>query len=177
MRQRTEQLAERAAEMTKQLLGFSRQAELRLVPVDLDQILGNLSRVIRAVLPEDVEIRTFTDPSLPPITADPGALEQILLNLVTNARNAMTEGGRLTIEARAHDLGEPFVATHPYMEPGTYVSLEVTDTGTTPSTLPGSGQGIVGMQERAILLGGTFEAGPRDGGGFRVLARLPIGDQ
>ena len=57
------------------------------------------------------------------------------------------------------------------------LDIEVTDTGTTTSTLPGSGHGIVGMQERAILLGGTFEAGPRPGGGFRVMARLPIGDQ
>ena len=58
-----------------------------------------------------------------------------------------------------------------------HLDIEVTDTGTAPSTLPGSGQGIVGMKERAILLGGTFEAGPRPEGGFRVLARLPIGDQ
>jgi len=58
-----------------------------------------------------------------------------------------------------------------------HVDIEVTDTGTATSTLPGSGQGIVGMRERAMLLGGTFEAGPRPEGGFRVLARLPIGDQ
>ena len=58
-----------------------------------------------------------------------------------------------------------------------YLNIEVTDTGTATSTLPGSGQGIVGMKERASLLGGTFEAGPRPEGGFRVLARLPIGDQ
>ena len=58
-----------------------------------------------------------------------------------------------------------------------HLGIEVTDTGTATSTLPGSGQGIVGMQERAILLGGIFEAGPRPEGGFRVLARLPIGDQ
>jgi two-component system NtrC family sensor kinase len=122
--------AERASEMTRQLLGFSRQAELRMVPVDLHQVVGNLSRVIRAVLPEDVEIRTFAEESLPPITADPGAIEQILLNLVTNARDAMPEGGRLTIEAKALTLGEPFITNHPYMNPGSYVSLEVTDTGT-----------------------------------------------
>ncbi|MDH3538999.1 MAG: sensor histidine kinase, partial [Acidimicrobiia bacterium] len=58
-----------------------------------------------------------------------------------------------------------------------HLDIEVTDTGTETTPLPGSGQGIVGMQERAILLGGTFEAGPRPGGGFRVAARLPIGDQ
>lgn len=58
-----------------------------------------------------------------------------------------------------------------------HLDIEVTDTGTATSALPGSGQGIVGMRERAILLGGTFEAGPRPEGGFRVLARLPIGDQ
>jgi signal transduction histidine kinase len=58
-----------------------------------------------------------------------------------------------------------------------HLDIEVTDTGAATSTLPGSGQGIVGMNERAILLGGTFEAGPRPEGGFRVLARLPIGDQ
>lgn len=57
------------------------------------------------------------------------------------------------------------------------LDIEVTDTGTSPSTLPGAGQGIVGMRERAIILGGTFEAGPRAEGGFRVMARLPIGDQ
>jgi signal transduction histidine kinase len=58
-----------------------------------------------------------------------------------------------------------------------HLEIEVTDTGTAKSALPGSGQGIVGMKERAILLGGTLEAGPRPEGGFRVLARLPIGDQ
>ena len=58
-----------------------------------------------------------------------------------------------------------------------YLDIEVTDTGTATSTLPGSGQGIVGMRERASLLGGIFEAGPRPEGGFRVFARLPIGDQ
>ena len=58
-----------------------------------------------------------------------------------------------------------------------HLDIEVTDTGTGTSTLPGSGHGIVGMQERAVLLGGTFEAGPRPEGGFRVLARLPIGEQ
>ena len=58
-----------------------------------------------------------------------------------------------------------------------HLDIEVTDTGTATNTLPGSGQGIVGMQERALLLGGTFDAGPRLGGGFRVVARLPIGEQ
>ena len=58
-----------------------------------------------------------------------------------------------------------------------YLSIEVTDTGTATSTLPGSGQGIVGMRERAALLGGSLEAGPRPEGGFRVTASLPIGDQ
>jgi signal transduction histidine kinase len=58
-----------------------------------------------------------------------------------------------------------------------HLDIEVIDTGTATSTLPGSGQGIVGMKERATLLGGTFEAGPQSEGGFRVLARLPIGDQ
>ncbi len=58
-----------------------------------------------------------------------------------------------------------------------HLEIEVTDTGTSPNTLPGSGHGIVGMQERALLLGGTFDAGPRLGGGFRVVARLPIGEQ
>ena len=58
-----------------------------------------------------------------------------------------------------------------------HVDIEVIDTGTGTTTLPGSGQGIAGMQERAMLLGGTFEAGPRPEGGFRVLACLPIGDQ
>jgi signal transduction histidine kinase len=57
-----------------------------------------------------------------------------------------------------------------------YLDIEVTNTGTAQGAQPGSGQGIVGMQERAILLGGTFEAGPRPEGGFRVLARLPMGD-
>ena len=58
-----------------------------------------------------------------------------------------------------------------------HLDIEVTDTGAAQNALPGSGQGIVGMQERALLLGGTFDAGPRLGGGFRVSARLPIGEQ
>ena len=79
--------------------------------------------------------------------------------------NVLKHGG---VDAAAHVRLE---------EADGHLDIEVTDTGEATSTLPGSGQGIVGMQERAALLGGTFEAGPRPEGGFRVLARLPIGDQ
>ncbi len=79
--------------------------------------------------------------------------------------NVLKHGG---VEAAAHVRLE---------ESDGHLDIEVTDTGTGGGTLPGSGQGIVGMRERAALLGGTLEAGPRPEGGFRVAARLPIGDQ
>ena len=79
--------------------------------------------------------------------------------------NVLKHGG---VDAAAHVRLE---------EADGHLDIEVTDTGTATSALPGSGQGIVGMHERAVLLGGTFEAGPRPEGGFRVRARLPIGVQ
>jgi two-component system cell cycle sensor histidine kinase/response regulator CckA len=127
--QETRTAAQRGSDLVKKLLGFSRRGKLELQPTDLAQLVANLSGVLRRVLPENVEVIMLTNPPLDPAMADPGAIEQILLNLATNARDAMPEGGRLTIEVRSDWLDGGYHATHPWVEPGRYVSISVTDTG------------------------------------------------
>ncbi|UCG85939.1 MAG: response regulator [Gemmatimonadota bacterium] len=127
--QETRTAAQRGSDLVKKLLGFSRRGKLEMRPTDLAQLVANLSGVLRRVLPENVEVEMISDPPLDPAMADPGAIEQILLNLATNARDAMPGGGRLTIEVRSDWLDEGYHATHPWVEPGRYVSISVTDTG------------------------------------------------
>jgi len=127
--QETRTAAQRGSDLVKKLLGFSRRGKLEMRPIDLAQLVANLSGVLRRVLPENVEVAMRAEPPLDSAMADPGAVEQILLNLATNARDAMPGGGRLTIEVRSDWLDEGYHATHPWVEPGRYVSISVTDTG------------------------------------------------
>ena len=121
--------AERAAGLTRQLLAFSRQQVLQPRIVDLNDLVSNLEKMLRRLIGEDVELATSLDPGLGSVKADPGQIEQVLMNLAVNARDAMPDGGRLTIETRNAELDPDYAARRPPTRTGPYVMLAVTDSG------------------------------------------------
>ena len=120
---------ERAAQLTRQLLLFSRKAVFEPRVIDLNDLVQRSGVMLRRLIAEDIELTLTLAPMLPGITADPSQLEQLLLNLALNARDAMGEGGRLTIETRSVKFDEAFCVTHPDHKPGRFVRLVVADTG------------------------------------------------
>jgi two-component system cell cycle sensor histidine kinase/response regulator CckA len=121
--------AERAAGLTRQLLAFSRQQVLQPKIVDLNVIVSDVEKMLRRLIGEDIQLTSSLDPGLGSVTADPGQIEQVLMNLAVNARDAMPEGGHLTIETRNAELGADDAARHPPTLAGRYVMLAVTDSG------------------------------------------------
>ena len=121
--------AERAAGLTRQLLAFSRQQVLQPRVVDLNDIVSNLEKMLRRLIGENVRLETALDPTLGRVKADPGQLEQVLMNLVVNARDAMPDGGSLTIQTVNADLGPGYAERHTPILSGPYVMLAVSDTG------------------------------------------------
>jgi PAS domain S-box-containing protein len=121
--------ASRAAELTNQLLAFSRKQMLRPRVLDLNAAVAGVQRILSRVIGEDVELVIDLEPELWPTLADPGQIEQVLLNLAVNARDAMPDGGVLRIETRNLRLGGGGGAAGPALPPGDYVRLEVGDTG------------------------------------------------
>jgi CheY-like chemotaxis protein len=124
-----EAAAQRAAALTRQLLLFSRQQVLDPKVLDLNDVVTNLDRMLARMLGEQVELTLRLDPGLGHVRADRGNLEQVIMNLAINARDAMPEGGRLTIETTNVIADEAFVSQHLGCKPGSYVRLAVTDTG------------------------------------------------
>jgi two-component system, cell cycle sensor histidine kinase and response regulator CckA len=120
---------ERARDLTRQLLAFSRHQVLELKVLDLDAVLSGMEKMLKRLLGESVELSIRSFGVLEKIKADPGQLEQVVLNLAVNAKDAMTAGGRLTFETANVELDEDYVRLHPEVTPGTYVLLTVTDTG------------------------------------------------
>ena len=119
----------RAASLTRQLLAFSRKQVIQPVPLDLNAVVDDMSKMLQRLIGEDIEIRFSRDPNLGTIKADPGQIEQILMNLAVNARDAMTRGGKLFIETSNSELDEPYTRQHAFVKPGRYVLLSVSDTG------------------------------------------------
>ena len=121
---------ERAAALTRQLLAFSRRQVLQPRILDLNLVVSEMEKLLRRLIGEDVVLTTRLDPGLASVRADPGQLEQVLMNLAVNARDAMPGGGTLTIETRNAQLDAVFAAAHPCARVGRYVVLVVADTGT-----------------------------------------------
>jgi signal transduction histidine kinase len=122
--------AERAASLTRQLLAFARKQIIEPVPLDLSSVVSGSIQMLRRLLGEDIEITVVLDEGLGVVEADPGQMQQLLVNLTVNARDAMPEGGTLVIETANVVVADEYLATHPEVSPGRYVTLSVTDTGT-----------------------------------------------
>src|ERR1017187_2386058 len=120
---------QRAAVLTQQLLAFGRKQLLQPVPLNLNQVAEGVEKMLRRILGEDIDFVQVLAPDLGVVRADPGQIEQVLMNLVVNARDAMSAGGKLTIETSNVELDEEYVAHHVSVKPGPYVQLAVTDTG------------------------------------------------
>ncbi len=121
--------AERAAALTRQLLAFSRKQMLNPVVLDLNQLITTMGGMVTRLIGEDIDLATVLSPELRPVKADRGQIEQVMMNLVVNARDAMPKGGKLTIETRNINLGATYMRQHPEVRPGSYVMVAVSDTG------------------------------------------------
>src|SRR2546429_6266224 len=127
--QEIEKAAKRAAGLTRQLWIFSRQQVLEPRALDLNALIGNLEKMLHRLIGEDIELLTKPAAGLGAVRADPGQLEQAIVNLVVNARDAMPQGGRLTIETAQVELDRGYVAGHVPTQPGRDVLLAISDTG------------------------------------------------
>ena len=122
--------SERAAALTRQLLGFSRQTLLQPKVLDLNEVVTETATMLRRLIGEDILLATVLDPAIGLVKVDPGQLNQLLMNLCVNARDAMPGGGKLTIETRPVVLGEDYADPHLGCSQGPHIMLAISDTGT-----------------------------------------------
>jgi PAS domain S-box-containing protein len=121
--------ARRAASLTRQLLAFSRKQMLEPKVLDPNEIVDNIEKMLRRLIGEDVVLTTVLSPGISAVKVDPGQMEQVVINLAVNARDAMPQGGRLTIETHNIELNEDYCRFHSDVKPGRYTLLSMTDNG------------------------------------------------
>ena len=121
--------ATRAANLTRQLLLFSRRQPMEFTPINLNTTVDNLLKMLNRLIGEDITIKTELEPELWTVKADAGNIEQAIMNLTVNARDAMPEGGTLTITTENVNLDEDYCKTYTYARPGRFVCLTIEDTG------------------------------------------------
>ena len=183
----------RAAELTRQLLAFSRKQVLDVCPVNLNDTITNVTRMLQRVIGEDIRLEQQLTRELPVIRADEGMLEQVLLNLVVNARDAMPGGGRLVIRTDAVKLDQDYARQSPEASAGDFVRLTVADTGCgiPPEVLPhifepffttkevgkGTGLGLATVYGIARQHNGWVEVKTRAGAGTDFKVFLPVSPQ
>ncbi|MDB4929217.1 MAG: periplasmic sensor hybrid histidine kinase [Myxococcaceae bacterium] len=184
--------AQRAAQLTRQLLAFSRKQLLQPVIFDVNQSIREMSKMLQRVIGEDIELETRLGESPVRCKTDPGQIEQAMLNLVVNARDAMPRGGKLTIEARQIALDQEHCRLHPNARPGEYVRISVTDTGsgmspevlarvfepffTTKAAGSGTGLGLAMVYGTVQQSGGHVEVRTQPGRGSTFTIYLPATD-
>lgn len=121
--------AERAAVLTRQLLAFSRRQPIIPRLLDLNELVANMDKMLRRLIGEDIDVLSEFAPNLGKVKADPGQMEQVIMNLAVNARDAMPKGGKLTIETANIDLDSGYASHHLSVAPGKYIMLAISDTG------------------------------------------------
>lgn len=183
--------AHRAAGLTRQLLAFARRQMLEPRNLNLNEIISEVTNLLQKVIGEQVELKMALAPDLAVCRADPTQVEQVLMNLCLNARDAMRDGGRLTIETQNATLDEEYCRIHPYAKPGRYVLVSVSDTGvgmdaatlehlfepffTTKETGKGTGLGLATVYGIVKQHGGLLHAYSEPGHGATFRVYLPVG--
>jgi len=181
--------ADSAASLTRQLLAFSRKQIIEPRVLDLNDLIGNLHKMLGRLIGEDIEMRTIQAPGLGAVKIDPGQFEQVLVNLVVNAKDAMPDGGQLVVETANVELGEDYCLTHPNARSGRYVMLAVSDTGhgmssevkahlfepffTTKPRGRGTGLGLATIFGAVQQAGGTIEVYSEVDHGTTIKLYLP----
>jgi PAS domain S-box-containing protein len=122
--------AQRTAVLTRQLLAFSRKQVLQPRVLDLNEVVTETERMLRRLIGEDIDLALGLAASLSPVVADPGQIQQVIMNLVVNARDALPKGGRITVETADVTIDEEYARAHSTVKPGAYVLLAVSDNGT-----------------------------------------------
>jgi len=180
---------ERAAALTQQLLAFSRKQIIEPKVVHLDHLVAETHKMLTRLIGEDIALQATTGKSLGSVKVDPGQFQQILMNLVVNARDAMPDGGKIVIETANVDLDEGYCALRPYVKPGRFVMLAVSDTGhgmteevkerifepffTTKEQGSGTGLGLATTYGIVKQAGGSIEAYSEVGIGTTIKIHLP----
>jgi PAS domain S-box-containing protein len=181
--------ADRAAGLTRQLLAFSRQQVITQQAVALDQVVEGMENMLQRLIGAQIELTTEVWPGLTPILADRTQVEQILMNLIVNARDAMPNGGKIAIELRNIELDSIGVAAHPGLKPGDYVEMSVSDTGsgmdaetaarifepffTTKEGGKGTGLGLATVYGIVQQNGGAIEVQSKVGHGTTFFIYMP----
>jgi CheY-like chemotaxis protein len=180
---------ERAAVLTRQLLAFSRKQVIAPRVLDLNTVVAGVERMLRRLIGADIDFATRLQPELGHVRADAGQVEQVILNLVLNARDAMPRGGKLTIETADADLDASYAAAHAGVARGQYVRLAVSDTGcgmtdevrrhlfepffTTKGPGKGTGLGLATVYGIVKQSGGSVEVYTEPGRGTAFKVYLP----
>ena len=183
------QAADRAATLIRQLLAFSRQEVLRTIALDLNLVVAGIEPLIRRLIGEDIQFVTKLSPDLGRVKADPGQIEQVVMNLALNARDAMPDGGRLIVETSIVEINKEDVEEHSKLTPGPYIVLSVIDTGigisqairerifepffTTKEIGKGDGLGLATVHRIVEQIGGSIRVRSAPGIGATFKVYLP----
>jgi PAS domain S-box-containing protein len=191
MIQQIKKSGDRAASMTRQLLAFSRRQMLMPEILDLNSLINSLGEMLRRIIGEDIELDLDLDSQLGSVTADPGQVQQVLMNLVVNARDAMPQGGRLVVQTANVHWSDDLKQRHPDAKPGSYALVSVTDTGigispnvqehlfepffTTKGVGKGTGLGLSTVYGIVKQSNGLIEVDSVPGQGASFKIYLPLG--